>query len=71
MNSDDSYYKRKMDTTEEGLERSLASSPLEKGMTSTVGNCVPFINDERDIFITLGLGAYFKEPFERTGSIFQ
>lgn len=44
---------------------------LEKGMTSSVGEFVPFISNERDIFLTLGLGAYYKEPFERTGSIFQ
>lgn len=44
---------------------------LKKGTATAVGNYVPFINNERDIFITLGLEAYFKEPFERVGSIFQ
>jgi DNA polymerase/3'-5' exonuclease PolX len=44
---------------------------FEQAMQSSVGNCVPFISDERDIFITLGLSDYFKEPCERTGSIFQ
>ena len=57
--------------TQSAIDYLFSIGELEKGMASAVGNCVPFINDERDIFITLGLGAYFKEPFERTGSIFQ
>ena len=44
---------------------------IEKGMASNVDNYVPFINNERDIFLTLGIGDYFKEPFERIGSIFR
>lgn len=44
---------------------------FEQGMQSSIGNCVPFINDERDIFLTLGVDTYFKEPCDRIGSIFK
>ena len=34
-----------------------------------VGDCVPFCENEIDIFKTLGLESYYKDPSARNGSI--
>ena len=38
---------------------------------SFIGGYVPFIFEERDIFVTLGIEERYKEPSQRNGSIFQ
>ena len=42
----------------------------EQANTTKLGHLVPGMKEEKDVFETLGLGALYKEPHERIGSIF-
>lgn len=57
--------------SQDALDYLLSVGRKTQAECSAIGHYVPDINDERDIFLTLGLEIYYKQPHERNGSIFQ